>query len=225
MGLTVAEVLGLTDLDELADAAAELPAEPSSQDAASVQAVLRAWSPVQAVANLLMYPQLIDPGSRGPNLSRGLTDEHPYLRLAAAVGVGQLWGKQRREVDRPGILAALLELIQRDGALTAERAALSVAAVLRPDDAAQVLAALARNPAPEVRRNLEAALLGVLDTDDIADLLDDADPLASAALTATARAAARDVLAADGIDLDRPADEQRRMPVLARLPNLAEWAG
>ena len=86
--MTLARLLRSDDLEELAGLAADY--EPSAADEQAVGAVLAEWSDVQAVANLLMYPRLIPADKRVAALVRGLCDDEGYLRLAAAVGVGQL---------------------------------------------------------------------------------------------------------------------------------------
>jgi hypothetical protein len=208
--------LAAADLDRLAELADDAAAVDSAGAGDRVRAVLDDWADEQAIANLLMYPQLIPTGRRAESLLRGLRDPHSYLRLAAAVGLGRVDGAQLTDSDRADALAGLLALVEHDADVTASRAALSVATVLRQPGAAHlpdVLDVLVRQPSRSVRRNLEVALLGALDTPGLRALVDDSP----------APDAARAVLAGDGIDLELPAADHRLLSSLAHVPNLAQW--
>lgn len=210
----LAALLAEPELDRLADLADDAEAAAVA-DSAVIIGVLDDWANEQAIANLLMYPQLIPAPRRAASLLRGLRDQRSYLRLAAAVGLGRTAAVDLPGLDAADALSALLGLIERDADVTASRAALGVAAVLHPSGAAAVLDVLVRHPAQSVRRNLEVALLDVLDTSGLRAVVD------GSAAPETARA----VLAGDGLDLARPADEQRLLSLLAPVPNLDQWQG
>lgn len=211
------EFLVAGDLDELRSAYDEVePLGPDEQ--VTVAQVLASWSDVQAVANLLMYPALLEEQSRRDWLLRGLSDEQPYLRLAAAVGVGQVLSSDWSDDDIALLVPALLRLVADDGAVTASRAALSLVPLARAADAPE-LAALLGHPDRGVRRNIECALLRSVGSEGLAAIL------SGGFLDDQTADAARRVLDADGVDLSVPAEDQRRMPSAAYIPNYRDWAG
>jgi hypothetical protein len=211
-------LLHASDLDELQAAYHQVASELSTDDQLEVTAVLVRWSDVQAVANLLMYPVLIPAQSRTDWLVRGLSAEQAYLRLAAAVGVGQLPASQWTEDDVDMLVPSLLHLVGTDTDVTASRAALSLGPLVRPMDAPEMVALLVHRDRG-VRRNLEAGLFRVVGCDGLTALLDGGfmdDETARGAL---------EVLAEDGIDLSVPAEKQPRQPMLAYIPNYSDWIG
>jgi HEAT repeat protein len=216
--LSVSSLFAARDLDELRSVVDEVADGGLTQaDEASITAVLAAWNDVQAVANLLMYPMLIPEASRRDWLAQGLSAQEPYVRLAAAVGVGQIRAASWSEADIEMFVPALLRLVAQDDDVTASRAALSLAPLARPADAPE-LTVLLDHPDPGVRRNLEAALLRSVGPEGIAAILD------AGFLDEDDTHAARQALAADGIDLDAPVDERRLLPSLAYIPNYSDWA-
>lgn len=217
--MSVDSLLVARDLDELRDAVEQVAGDGlTAQDEASITAVLAAWTDVQAVANVLMYPTLMPAASRRDWLMRGLSADDGYLRLAAAVGVGQLPAAQWSEQDVEMLVTALLRLVQRDSDVTASRAALSLVPLARPTDAPE-LAALLAHPDHGVRRNLESTLFQSVGTQGLAAILD------AGFLDEQSTQAARRALEQDGIDLDEVPDDLARMPVLAYIPNYSDWAG
>ena len=217
-GVSVSELLGASDLDELRQIADETAEGMTREDEAFLTQVLAAWTDVQAVANVLMYPMLIPAGARRDWLLRGLSADESYLRLAAAVGVGQLLSSQWSEDDVAMLVPALLHLVSRDNDVTASRAALSLVPLARQTDAPELAALLGHSDAG-VRRNLEAALLRSVGSDGLAAILD------GGFLDEDDSRRARAALDADGVDLSVPAEEQRRFPVLAYIPNYSDWSG
>jgi hypothetical protein len=183
----------------------------------SISRVLSDWTDGQAIANVLMYPVFIPAGSRRDWLLRGLSASGPYLRLAAAVGVGQLPASAWSEDDVAALVPALIQLVAHDNDVTASRAALSLVPLARQTDAPE-LAVLLAHPDAGVRRNLEAALLRSIGADGLAAVLD------GGFLDEDSARQARRALDSDGLDLSVPADEQRRLPVLAYIPNYSDWA-
>jgi hypothetical protein len=206
------DFLAATDLDDLADAYGAL-AESLPLDDKRISHVLASWTDVQAVANLLMYPTVIPDELRVAALLRGIRSEG-YLRLAAASGIGHLDPGALATDERAALIDALLDAVATDAAVTANRAAVSLAPLLTTADAPLVVELL-DHPAPTVRHNLEIALLALLDTRELTAIIDAAET--SVAASARAR------LIEDGIDLNRPSAEQERLPLLSYLPNYADW--
>lgn len=150
--------LGASDLDELA---ATYDVLPDRVDPDRVAAVVAAWSPPQAVANLLMHPTVMPPERRVPAILRGLRDEG-YARLAASVGVGRLAATDLTEDGRRALLDALLDVVATDAGPAGVRAAAEIGPLVRAPDL-PLVEELAEHPVPEVRHNLAQARRGVAD--------------------------------------------------------------
>jgi hypothetical protein len=155
-------LLAATDLDELAEAYADLAITDHD---ARVRAVVEDWTDVQAVANAVMCPLVIAPDLRLPAVLRALRDEqHPYLRLAGAVGAGHLPVDDLDEQGRRALLDALLDLVAGDAGPAGVRASAEVGPLLRPGEL-DLLDDLAAHPVEAVRHNLAQAALGITDPD------------------------------------------------------------
>lgn len=210
----MSDFLAAADLDQ-AQQIRDALGEDAGDGADLAARTIGAWADRQAVANLLMYPGLIPADARVPALIRALRGPDSYLRLAAAVGVGDL--DDVSPTDRHALLEAALDMISDDPGLPAIRAAASIAQLARFADAAD-LVVLLRHPDPAVRHNLTVALIHMLGDASLADLLADRDEVAAQDAADAVR-----ILRQDGIDIHRPASELRLLPTLPYLPNLDEW--
>jgi hypothetical protein len=210
--------LTLSDLEELAGAEAALRAAGVDVESRQlIAATVHDWVDVQALANLLMYPQLIDDADRVPAVQRGLSDPRGYLRLAAAVGVGELQLAEIDEAQRFEFVRLLLGILQTDVLPLADRASFALVWVLHPSDAPDLVAHLT-HPSPTVRHNLIHGLLGVLDTAGLAALLDGPGFVAP-----ETQRQAQHQLAADGIDLSGSSEALVQPLIVPYLPDYAEW--
>lgn len=149
-------VLAATDLDDLMIAAGALP--PRVDDA-RVTEVIEAWTEVQAVANLVMYPFVIPASHRVPAVLRGLRSEG-YLRIAASVGVGHLPQGDIGDDVRRELLDALLDVVASDAGPAGVRASAELGPLLAADEL-ELLDDLAAHPVDAVRHNLVQAALGL----------------------------------------------------------------
>lgn len=216
--MTIAAFLAADELDLLADVRAGL-GSPTASEQAEVQTVVEAWTDIQAVANVLFYPEVLPPEKRLAALRRGLSDQgHRYLRLAAATGAGSLDLGSLGDDDRLMLLRDLRGLLASDTSTVAARASVSIRRLLLPADSADIVPLLA-HPDRVVRRNLEIALLGLLGPRALQTLLADRSRVAGGDA-----AAAHAAFAGDGIDATRELDQQRVLPSLVYLPNLSEWS-
>lgn len=137
MGLTagnrmLSDFLASSDLDELL-AAREALESVDEEDEQAVTDVLVTQGDEQAVANILMYPEVAPDDMRVPALLRGLrSTPDDYTALAAAVGVQHLadLGGLSHE-QRATLAAALLSLLARADGLVADRAHVAVLALTR----------------------------------------------------------------------------------------------
>lgn len=210
--------LAADDLDLAAGARDGLDAS-DAVTGVRVGAVIDAWSDRQAVANLLLYPDLIPDSQRAGALERALRGDDGYLTLAAAVGAGLLGREQLSEAERARLIEALLDVTSSMVGLPARRAAASLGSLAGVLDVPELLVMLC-HPDPAVRQNIVCALRPHLRGTSLAEILADREEIdEDDAVTATA------LLAEDGVDLDEPADDLRLLPLLDHLPNLVEWDG
>lgn len=146
------------ELDNLPSARQAL-AVLSSEDTTGLLAVLSSWKPAQAIANLLLYPDLIPGPVRFEYLMKGLSDKAlAYHQLAAVVGLQRLESSQFSEDQRARVVARLLSQIQSDNVLLASRAAVSVGLYVHRRDA-PALVNLLDHPAAAVKHNLLTVLI------------------------------------------------------------------
>lgn len=214
--MTATAFLTAADLDELAQARDSL----QDHDIRHLVGALDAWADEQAVANVLMYPSALPIDIAVPALLRGLAEESAgYLRLAAAVGVGDLDPALLDDHRRGALVEALLDLIATDDGAAAARATISVAEMVRDADAAELVALLV-HPVPLVRRNLEVVLLGLLGLAGLREVLTDREQV-----TDEEAADAAHAFDTDGIDRDRSVTDQRLVTMLSYIPSRSEWAG
>ena len=212
--------LAAADPDELARARAGLdPQALPIDDPHEIEAELHDWDDVQAVANLLMYPELIAADERLAQVRRALVDEHSYLRLAATVAVTVVDRAGIGEDARFDLVQRLLALVGADRGVLADRASYSVIVLLAPTDGPEVVERL-DHPSATVRRNLVQGLLVLVGPAGIRSLVEE-----PGFVEPDVQAAVRGRLRDDGVDLARPADDLRLPLILAYLPALAEWDG
>lgn len=113
--------LATAELDQLLTARNALtPADVQGQ--AEVLETLANWQPQQAIANLLMYPELIPAQERYACVMRGLQEKNwTYLPLAAVVGLERQGLDAYSVAEQEAILQELLQLASRDQGILAER--------------------------------------------------------------------------------------------------------
>ena len=190
MSAALAAFLAEPELDRL-DAARGAVGTPSGQDAETIARVLDEWADVQAVANLLMHPALIGAEERVGALRRGLGERgHPYLALAATVGLQRLEPNRLGDAERAAFAEALVELMARErrGPL-ATRASVTLNAFLDAQDAERA-ARLLDHPDKTVRYNVLVALITAVGPDEIGRFVDSAaaDGLVSEQVRTSAQA-------------------------------------
>lgn len=212
--------LAAADPDGLSRARADIdPHHLGFDDRLEIEAVLHDWDDVQAVANLLMYPELIVADERIGQIRRALADADTYLQLAATVAVMVVERAEIGEDARFDLVQRLLALVGSDQGVLADRASYSVIALLTPTDGPEVVERL-DHPSETVRRNLFQGMLALVGPSGMRSLVEE-----PGFVEPEVQAAVRLRLRDDGVDLTRPADDLRLPLILAYLPTLAEWAG
>jgi hypothetical protein len=171
MSRALAAFLAESELDHLATARDAL-GTPSPEDRETIARTLDAWADVQAVANLLMHPDLVDEARRVAALRRALDGGgHPYLALAATVGLQRVGRAQLEDEQRAELARALLDALEREsrGPLPG-RASVTLAALLGEGEAERA-AALLDHPDRTVRHNVMVALVSALGPDAVGPFL------------------------------------------------------
>jgi hypothetical protein len=163
------------ELDQLAAARQQITVMDSA-DRAALEALLASGSRPQAVANLLMVPDVMPPGQRLGQLLKAL-DGSGYWVLAALVGLQELDDEDLPHAERPALAARLLALIQNGTGLTAQRASVTLGRVAEYLSPSALAAALA-HPDGIVRHNLLVALLSIAEPEEIRALAGGLDPAA-----------------------------------------------
>jgi hypothetical protein len=199
------------DLDDLL-ARREAITEITRDDAAALTEVVSAGDDRQAVANLLMYPELIPPAVRSATVLSALEGaDDDYRVLAAACGLGRV---EWTDDERRTIGGRLLRLSRDASAPTSTIAARAVEHVvdaldltatveflgeLRSNERHNVLAALVNEYGADAVRTEAgyAGTVGTMSPDDVEDI----------------------ERRLDGHSLPVPVD----LAVLVYIPNLDEW--
>lgn len=145
--------LEAADPDTLQSARGEL-GDLEEKDILLIRSTLRKWELSLAVSNLLFYPEIIPPEIRIESIFKGLSDQHnPYIALAATVGLQNLDPQDISEEDRKYLVKKLLEIIDRQETILADRASVSILPFLHKDEMESVFTLLS-NPSETVRHNL-----------------------------------------------------------------------
>lgn len=209
------------DLDEAARLAEDLQ-DLTDEEQRRVHEVLELGADVQGVANLLVEARLIAPTERAAVILRHLHgDRRSYLTMAACVGAGMLRAETTVEREDAEVAGALCALAGAEDTppVTAQRASAALVELAGSAPFEEVLVLLGHGD-PVVAHNAVAAVVAVVGVERAAHLL-------------TGEAAVHDVGQAvrEQLEVARrlPPFEQATVPValplLAYLPNLADWPG
>jgi hypothetical protein len=216
--------LDASDLVELVAARSAITGIDGA-DALVLHTIVAQWRDEQAVANLLMYPELLPDDDRTPALAEGLSGVHgDYAVLAAAVGLA---GWVAADDAAPAIAERLLGIVADNAVPTpiAVRAAVALGAYAEHIAPTDLVAGLAHADAA-VRRNVLAAVLtgwGAVEA---------LDAVAAAAVVGIvpqdiADDVRRAVVLAGVAHLDAPlapdAAPDITAPVLTEIPDLTAW--
>jgi hypothetical protein len=142
---TLKRFLTTEDLDDLQTAHAALSnLDPSETQ--EILSILTVWTDTQAIANLLMHPDLIPESGRFSYLLKGLRESTTaYFALAATVGLQTLKAEAFSENERTQIIEQVLGLMKSGQEAIAGRASISIANYVEAKDAPMLLGMLDRN--------------------------------------------------------------------------------
>jgi hypothetical protein len=222
--------LTATDLDELWSARAKI-AELDSQDLDEIDRVLQEWADAQAVANILMYPDLIPTDIRLHYMLQGLLENKTtYFVLAATVGLYRIDIEILSVDEQAKIVDQLIAVMKDHDGPIADRASVFLADKLLylEEDHTTKIVGLLDLSSDLVRHNILVALIPLVGLENIRGFLDTAvetDQMSEAARLSTEKklsgiAGFSDTNTVDGAQLDLGS---LNTPLLSYIPNLKDW--
>lgn len=153
MSEKIEKFLEAEDLDELLSNRNKL-GNLEEKDIILIRSILQEWQNPQAVSNLLFYPSVIPEDMRINYLIKGLTDrENFYNILAATVGLQEIDYEQLLNEEIVQIRERLLEIIETDETVLADRASVSILPFLGKQDVDRVFRLLS-HPSKVTRHNI-----------------------------------------------------------------------
>lgn len=228
MNTDLADFLIATDLDELVASRAKL-SDLSSEDSGLIVDILQEWKDQQAIASLLMYPDLIPESIRFETILKGLQEPNSsYLRLAAIVG------SDRLVIETPeqevAIYNGMFDSIINSPAVIAVRASgyLVNKLLFSSQDYSTRIAPFLDHPNTSVKHNILAALIPLVGLKNIQSFLDQA--IKSHELSESSKQYVGERLSSleelpepdkvDGLDVDLGGLD---VPLLGYIPNFQDW--
>jgi len=221
--------LAAEDLDELLAARLQITSIDRAESAA-LSAIVQGWVDRQAVANLLMYPDVIPAPDRLPALLKALNDEETeYFVLAAVVGLQSLGEQDLPEGAGEAIATRLLELLHHPSPTIASRASVTLARYAPRVDVEDLLEALEDTDADEtVRHNLLVMALSEVSPGNLRGLVQ--AKIAEGSLAPEVGDYVDEKLAEAGVDANgnlagaaELIDTDLGAAILAPIPNFNAW--
>lgn len=229
MNEELANFLNTSDLNLLWEARNSI-SSVNQTDETEIIKILDEWANLQAVANLLMYPDLIPASKRADYVLAGLSEtRYIYLVLASVVGLEATNLTDWSPNMRSRAIHKLVALAKSDTEVIAERASVFVADRLWQFDeveSSQIIELL-DHPSIVVQHNALVALIPWVGLENIRQILDEAveqGKLSEAGKRATEEKLSNISGFADNNKIDsRTFDlNQLSAPLLAYIPNLDE---
>ncbi len=153
MSEKIKNYLEVMDLDDLQSAKNKL-GNLEEKDIVLIRTILQQWRNKREVSNLLFYPSVIPEDIRVGVLLKGLDDnENPYNILAATVGLQDIDPEQLLDEEIAQIRNRLLDIIERNDTVLADRASVSILPFLSRQDADRVFRLLS-HPSVITRHNI-----------------------------------------------------------------------
>jgi hypothetical protein len=173
---TLKTFLEINDLDLLWEARANISLI-DSQDEAEIINILDEGKNLQAVANLLMYPELIPERKRFDYIIAGLQNTNfPYVVLVSIVGLQGLSIETLSVETKTWIIKHIISLIRENTGIIAERASVLIADSLWQLDeiSASQIIDLLDHTNEVVRHNTLVALIPLVGLENIRAFIDSA---------------------------------------------------
>jgi hypothetical protein len=231
MNATLKAFLVTSDLDDLSEARAKL-STLDLDNQAEITRVLQEWTDTQAIANLLMYPDVIPEAERINYLFAGLRENHSkYLVLAAVVGLGQLDIAAFPALIITEVIDRIIAITKCDSGVIAERASIFLAEKLWHFGGQYTpqIVELLGHPSEVVQHNTLVALIPMVGLEAIRKII--ADTVQQGRLSESGQLAAEQKLSmVSGFSKDNIVDSTQfdldllSAPLLAYIPNFNEMA-
>lgn len=176
MNVNLKKFLETRDLDDLLEAKHNISVI-SQNDQAAIIKILQEWKDIQAVANLLMYPDLIPENERIDYILAGLREtSFPYLVLASVVGLGQLNIEVLSTQIITQLIEQLIKVTKSDYGVIAERASVFLAERLWHfgDIYTSQIIELLDHPSKVVQHNTLVALIPLVGLENIRRIIGNA---------------------------------------------------
>ncbi len=219
------------DLDNLREAKSHV-LEINQDHQAEITGVLREWEDIQAIANLLMYPDLIPETERIDYVLAGLRETNfTYLALASVVGLGQLNIEEIPAQLITELIEQLIKLTKSDAGVIAERSSVFLAERLWHfgDTYTSQIIELLDHPSKVVQHNTLVALIPLVGLENIRRIIENA--VQQGQLSVNGQLAAEQKLSEiAGFSKDSTIDDSQfdvdllSAPLLAYIPNLDEMS-
>jgi hypothetical protein len=219
------------DLDNLWEARSNI-SEVCQNDQVEIIRVLREWIDIQAIANLLMYPDLIPEDARINYILAGLCETNfTYLVLASVVGLGQLNIEALPAQLITQLIEQIINVTKSDSGVIAERASVFLAERLWHfgDTYTSQIIELLDHPSKVVQHNTLVALIPLVGLENIRQIIENAvqQGLVSEAGQLFAEQKLSEIA---GFSKDSTIDDSQfdvdllSTPLLAYIPNLDEMS-
>jgi hypothetical protein len=223
--------LEITDLDELSQAKNHISVI-SQNDQAAIIKILQEGANIQAIANLLMYPDLIPENERIDYILAGLRETNfTYLVLASVVGLGQLNIEALPVQLITQLIEQIINVTKSDSGVIAERASVFLAERLWHfgDIYTSQIIELLDHPSKLVQHNTLVALIPLVGLENIRQIIGNA--VQQGLVSAVGQLAAEQKLSEiAGFLKDSTIDDSQfdvdllSAPLLAYIPNLDEMS-
>jgi len=127
MKKSIKTFLETRDLDDLLESRANI-SELDREDEAEILKILKEWTNIQTIANLLMYPNLIPESERINYVLKALQEaNHKYLILASVVGINELDIESLTPILSTEIINQIIVIAKIEMDIIAERASIFLA--------------------------------------------------------------------------------------------------
>ncbi|MCA6501393.1 MAG: hypothetical protein IM585_12310 [Pseudanabaena sp. M135S2SP2A07QC] len=231
MNVNLKNFLEITDLDELSQAKNHISVI-SQNDQAAIIKILQEGANIQAIANLLMYPDLIPENERIDYILAGLRETNfTYLVLASVVGLGQLNIEALPVQLITQLIEQIINVTKSDSGVIAERASVFLAERLWHfgDTYTSQIIELLDHPSKVVQHNTLVALIPLVGLENIRQIIENA--VQHGVVSEAGQLAAEQKLSEiAGFSKDSTIDDSQfdvdllSAPLLAYIPNLDEMS-
>jgi hypothetical protein len=223
-------LLTATDLDNLSSARDNI-SDLNYEDTEELIRILQKWTDTQAIANILMYPDLIPEDVRLDYVLKGLHENKvTYFALAAIVGLSVIDIGTLTRDEQVKIVDKVIVLAKDNGGAIADRASVFLAdnlPYLQENHSAKIVGFL-DHPSNLVKHNILVVLISLVGLENIRSFLDNA--VECHQLSESAKQSVKETLSGiAGLSEDNKVDHTRlhlgslSTSLLSYIPNLKDY--